>query len=363
MLEKFEITNVYPCMKYVDFLIIGQGLAGSLLAYFLEKAGASIHVIDPDGEGSASRRAAGLINPVTGRYFVKSWRVDELLPFARETYRALEQELGASFYHERSILRALGSAKEENDWLARAGDAGYQAYMGDHANKAELEQLLYPTLAYGQTLQSAQLDVSVFLDFFQKQLSRKNCLSKKYFDYSNLNITESGVIYEDIQASRIVFCEGYAAVKNPFFNYLPFRGDKGEVLIVDIPGAGFERIVKQNNTFLAPLGNDRYWVGATYAWTFADDQPTEQARAELLERLQSVVKLPFKIIDQWAAIRPTVKDRRPFLGQHSAFSALWIFNGLGTKGSSLAPFWAKHLSEVLLEGKLLEEEVDIRRFG
>lgn len=347
----------------IDFLIIGQGLAGSLLAYFLEKAGASIYVIDPDGAGSASRRAAGLINPVTGRYFVKSWRMDELLPFARQTYRALEQELDASFYHERTILRALGSAKEENDWLARAGDTGYQAYMGDHADKTELEHLLHSTLAYGQTLQSAQLNVSIFLDFFQKQLLRKNKLSKNYFHYDGLSMTKSSVVYENIKARHVVFCEGYSGVNNPFFSHLPFRGDKGEVLIVEIPGAGFDRIVKQNNTFLAPLGNDRYWVGATYAWTFEHDKPTEQARQELLERLQTVVKMPFNVVDQWAAIRPTVKDRRPFLGQHSEFPALWIFNGLGTKGASLAPFWAKHLSEVIVEGTALDAEVDIRRFG
>ena len=346
----------------IDYLIVGQGLAGSLLAYFLEKAGASIYVIDPDGEGSASRRAAGLINPVTGRYFVKSWRVDELIPFARQTYRELEHLLGGSFFHERTILRALTSAKEENDWLARAGDPGYQAYMGDHADKAALGQLLYPTLAYGQTLQSAQLNVSVFLDFFQKQLIGKNRLSKNYFHYDQLVVNPGGVTYGEIEASRVVFCEGYGGVKNPFFNYLPFRGDKGEVLIVEIPGAGFERIVKQNNTFLAPLGNDLYWVGATYAWQFADDQPSGQAREELLERLKTVVKLPFKVVDHWAAIRPTVKDRRPFLGQHRELPALWIFNGLGTKGASLAPFWARHLSAVMMEGKELDGEVDIRRF-
>ena len=346
----------------VDFLIIGQGLAGSLLAHFLETQGASIYVIDPDGAGSASRRAAGLINPVTGRYFVKSWRVDELIPFARETYRALEQQLGGSFFHDRCILRALGSAKEENDWLARAGDPGYQAYMGDHARSENFQTLLYPTLAYGQTLQSAQLNVAIFLDFFQKQLTRKNRLSKNNFHYVNLKINDTGVVYQEIEAKGLIFCEGFGAIHNPFFNYLPFRGDKGEALIVKIPGVNFEQIVKQNNTFIAPLGNDLYWVGATYAWHFENDIPTEKARLELLERLDTVLKMPYEVIDHWAAIRPTVKDRRPFLGQHPQFPQLWIFNGLGTKGASLAPFWAHHLSEVIVHGATLDPEVDITRF-
>lgn len=346
----------------VDYLIVGQGLAGSLLAHFLEKKGASIFVIDPDGEGSASRRAAGLINPVTGRYFVKSWRVDELVPFARETYQSLEALLGGSFYHERCILRALGSPKEENDWLSRAGDPGYQQYMGDHAPAEDFQNLLYPTLAYGQTLQSAQLNVAVFLDFYQKYLLGKNWLSKNKFHYDELIRHDGGITYQDIQAKAVLFCEGFGAVKNPFFNYLPFRGDKGEALIVRIPEANFDQIVKQNNTFIAPLGNDLYWIGATYEWHFDNDSPTEKARLELLERLDTVLKMPYEVIEHWAAIRPTVKDRRPFLGQHPQFPQLWIFNGLGTKGASLAPFWANHLSEVILNDSALDPEVSIERF-
>lgn len=351
----------------VDVLLIGQGLAGTLLHHFLEKAGAACLMIDPAGAFSASRRAAGLINPVTGRYFVKSWRIAELLPFACQTYRALEAQLEAqleaSFFHERRILRALGSAKEENDWLARAGDVGYQMYLGEHAPAEELQHLFQPVLAYGQTLQSAQLNVSGFLELYQQYLVRKNALRQQSFRYEDLQIAPNSITYQDIEATHLVFCEGYGAVQNPFFNYLPFRGDKGEVLIVKIPGADLQQIVKQNNTFFVPLAEDVYWVGATYAWQFEDELPTEQARQELLARVESVIHLPFEVLDHWAAIRPTVKDRRPFLGQHGQFSPLWIFNGLGTKGASLAPFWAQHLSEVILAGKQIDPEVDIQRFN
>jgi glycine/D-amino acid oxidase-like deaminating enzyme len=124
----------------------------------------------------------------------------------------------------------------------------------------------------------------------------------------------------------------------------------------------FDKIVKQNNIFLAQLGNDLYWVGATYEWHFENDAPTETARLELLERLDTVLKMPYQVIDHWAAIRPTVKDRRPFLGQHGEFPQLWIFNGLGTKGASLAPFWANHLSEAIQNDSALDPEVSIERF-
>ncbi|HBA65740.1 MAG TPA: FAD-dependent oxidoreductase, partial [Methylococcaceae bacterium] len=57
----------------IDFLIVGQGLAGSLLAFELIQRNAQVMVVD-DGRENASEVAAGLINPVTGIRLVKSDR-------------------------------------------------------------------------------------------------------------------------------------------------------------------------------------------------------------------------------------------------------------------------------------------------
>jgi glycine oxidase len=351
-------------LKQVEVLVVGQGLAGSLLAYFLEKAGLSFHVIDNDGQHSASRKAAGLINPVTGRNFVKTWKADALLPFARQTYCQLEEKLGAHFYHERTIYRALSSIKEENDWLARAGEAGYEAYMGPCHQGLELAPgRLSPTPAYGETLKSAQLMVADFLDFYQTYLLGKFRLSKNKFQNSKLSLTKNGLEHLGIQAKNLVFCEGYGLKGNPWFNYLPMRGDKGEALIMDFPGLDFMQIVKQNKTFIAPASAGKHWVGATYAWHFEDDEPSATAQAQLLAELSAFYPAEKQVMAHWAAIRPTVKDRRPLLGPHPEHPQLWVFNGLGTKGASLAPFWANHLVEVLQKKTILDAEVDIQRFA
>jgi glycine/D-amino acid oxidase-like deaminating enzyme len=351
-------------LKDVEVLIVGQGLAGSLLAYFLEKAGLSFHVIDNDGQHSASRKAAGLINPVTGRNFVKTWKADALLSFARQTYQDLEQMLGTHFYSERTIYRALASIKEENDWLARAGEAGYEAYMGPCHQGMELAPgRLSPTPAYGETLKSAQLMVADFLDFYQNYLIGKHWMSKIKFNYSSLHFTENALESTGIQAKILVFCEGYGLKSNPWFDYLPMRGDKGEALIVDFPGLDFEQIVKQNKTFIAPTSSGKHWVGATYAWNFEDDGPSAAAQTQLLAELSTFYPAEKRVVEHWAAIRPTVKDRRPLIGPHPEHPQLWVFNGLGTKGASLAPFWAHHLVEVLQKKTILDAEVDIQRFA
>ena len=111
-----------------------------------------------------------------------------------------------------------------------------------------------------------------------------------------------------------------------------------------------------------PLQDDTYWIGSTYGWDFADDLPTDEAYHFLKERLEDVLKTDFEIIEHRAAIRPTVKDRRPFLGIHPEFKQLALFNGLGTKGASLGPFFANHMAMHLVKGETVDPMVDIGRF-
>ncbi|MFN7116599.1 MAG: FAD-dependent oxidoreductase [Saprospiraceae bacterium] len=109
--EKQEILN----NERQTYIIVGQGIAGTLLSYFLLKAGQNVIIIDNHHIGSSSKAAAGIINPITGRHYVKSWRIDELLPFAEQTYHELEKLLQISIYHSRNVIRTFANVKEEND--------------------------------------------------------------------------------------------------------------------------------------------------------------------------------------------------------------------------------------------------------
>lgn len=346
----------------LDYLIIGQGIAGTLLAHFLEKEGQQIMVVDPGLEGSSTVTAAGLMNPITGRRYVKSWRVDELLPFARATYRELEEKLHIRIFHPRHILRTLFNAREENDWLLRTGDPAYQPYMLEKAELGAYHDHTEPAYSYGEVQHSAQVDIGDLARAFRHYLQHSHRLLEETFDHSLVRFQPDGVHYRDLQARAVVFAEGYRAKDNPFFNYLPFGGAKGEVLIVRIPDAGFEKVLK-HRIFIAPLGNDLYWIGNTNHNRFDHLDPTPEGKAFLLERLQDLLRLPFEIVSHQAAVRPTVRDRRPFLGAHPGIPNCFIFNGLGTKGTSLGPFWARHLTQFLLLHQPLDPEVDIRRFG
>ena len=284
------------------------------------------------------------------------------MPFAKQTYQALEQDLSIQIYNERNILRSLFNHREENDWQLRTSEPGYEQYMLDEADLGPYLDHTVQAFSYGEVQHCAQVNLPVLTKTYQKRLMEAGRYLAESFDYKKLKIASGKVQYKDHQAQGIIFCEGYNVVHNPYFNYLPYGGAKGEVLIIKVENVDFEKILK-HRVFITPLGDQLYWIGASYDWNFEDDLPTSKGKSFLVDRLNDFLKVPYQIVEHKAAIRPTVKDRRPFLGKHPQLNGLFLFNGLGTKGASLGPFWANAMAEYLSTGKPLDASVNITRFA
>lgn len=363
-----SFKNVYICTmkpsssKKVDYLIIGQGIAGTMMAHFLQKAGCSIHIIDDANPGSSTAVAAGLINPITGRHFVKSWRVEEFLPVAVETYRELERKFSTKLYHSRNIIRAIFNAGEQNEWLARTTLPGYDRFVVEPVEAEDLRSQVSNVFDFIEIGEGAKVDVGDIIQLYRSEWIGKQMYTQEKFDHELLMFNENEVEYKGIIAQKAIFCEGAAVKSNPFFNYLPFLGDKGEVLIVKIPGSGFQKILKHKVYLIPTGGKDTYWVGATMQRDFKTQLPTQRGREQLLNKLEKVLKVPFEVLDHQAAVRPTVRDRRPFIGPHPEMPSLFLFNGMGSKGTSLTPFWANHSVRHLIQGNKLDKEVDIQKY-
>ena len=380
-------------MTEQDYIIVGQGIAGSILAYFLRENGQKVVVIDQNTEGSpsASKIAAGVINPITGRRFVKSWRVDTLLPAAKQTYQALEKMLNIPIWHERRLIRTLTNAEEENNFLLRRTYPDYQMYCGEsHTTLTEFEgdfakldpSVFHDFYAFAETQNGAQVNLPLLISKLKTYFTDNQILINEIFSFNDLTIEENAVIYKNIKAKKIIFAEGAAATENPYFSWLPFNLDKGELLLVRIPNLNLTAIFKHKISIVplhdlknptADIKNPKYtegsyfenlyWVGATNAWHFEHDAPTDVHKQLIVNELREILNCSFEVIAHHAAIRPTVKDRRPFIGLHPQFPVLGIFNGFGTKGASLVPFFAAQFVDNLLNGTPLEEEVDISRFS
>jgi len=346
-------------MRY-DYLIVGQGLAGSTLAYNLIKIGKTVLVYDEEKENSSSKLAAGIINPVTGRRFVKSWKFDAFFEKAKSYYTEFERENGVSIFHDLNIYRALFSHEEQHDFLAKLENESYAKYLNEIKTSPELSKSFKKSTAW-ISVKGARLDFNPYLVAVKNKLLAFNSYRSEYFDTSILKKQKNNWVYDSDEFDKVVYCEGFKMKKNPFFKDLPTVPAKGDLLIVKIPDLQADKIYK-HKCFLVPLLEPQtFWVGATYEWDFKDELPSDIKRQILVEKLDASLHLPYEIISHKAAVRPTGKDRRPYLGAAKNEENLYLFNSFGTKGGSLIPYWTEKMIDFMEDGVALDNEVNIER--
>jgi len=339
-----------------DTIILGQGLTGSLMSFRLHMAGVEHLVIDRGHKKSCSVAAAGIVNPVTGRRFVKTWHIDALLE-ELEIYEELEDFLGVSLLKRITVYRDLTETSALNQWDMRRMDEAYAPFMGKP--KRELTIPLNIPEVVGPTLQAAQVNLREFIGAYRQFLQSKQLLVER--DLPIDEAKEDGTQWRlgRFAARRIIDCTGPGAIKTKTWGKLPWRGTKGEAFRFALPELPRDTAVKKKH-FICPIGSEsEIWLGGTNQDHFEDELPSVDGKARLMEQAAAfAIKVP-QDAEVLCAIRPTTKDRRPMVGQHPKKKGLWICNGLGTKGTSLAPYCTKQLAMTLMKDAVLDPEIDV----
>lgn len=351
-------------MISVDFLIVGQGIAGTNLAFHLLQKQIPFHVFEqPLLTPNASSIAAGIINPITGRKFVKSWMIETLLPHAISTYQQMENLLNSSFLTTMPVLRSLMTQGEFSDWESRLTQSSYLPFMAEKPNIGNASSFLHPPIGYGQVLQSARVNTALLITQFKEYLLHHNKISIEPFQYDQVQIHPDYLTYQNFKTQHLIFAEGAGIQYNPFFPNDLIRPNKGQVLIIQTPTGTptLDGVVKQS-IFVVPIQPNTYWIGSTNENNFQTILPTVQGKEYLVGKLQKVFKPKYILTNHLTGLRATVRDRRPTLGTHPNYPRLHLFNGMGTKGASLAPYWAQHLLDHILANKPLEPAVNYHRF-
>jgi glycine/D-amino acid oxidase-like deaminating enzyme len=344
-----------------DAVIIGQGICGTFLSRELERAGLSYIVIDEERPSTASRAAAGLINPVTGRRLVKTWMIDELLPFVREAYGQAGGELEASFLRPASVVDFFPTPQMRLAFLRRYEED--PAYLRLPEDEGYWRDRFSYDFGYGWIEPCYLVDMQGLLAAGRRRMAAEGMLRAERFDLQELTIEGARVRYRDIEARWAIFCDGIESMQNAYFSRLPFAPNKGEVLVVEIPGLALpEAVVFKKGMSLIPWKEGLYWVGSSYEWSFADAGPTAVFRERTEAILKEWLRVPFRVVEHMAAVRPATLERRPFVGFHPLYPAVGILNGMGTKGCSLAPYFARQLVRRMVDGVDIQADADILRF-
>ncbi len=336
-----------------EFVVVGQGLAGTAVAWQLRRRGRRVLVLDRGDPHAASRVAAGLITPFTGRRLARTWKLDECFAAAVAFYRTVEAETGEVFLRVGSALRFFADRAERET-------AGGKLDRSQLDATANADWFANDSGACDLT-PAARLDTARYLSASRTAFETDSAVRAAAFDPAvDVVPTAAGVRLPrfGLSAKGAIFCQGIGGVGNPWFPTVPYNPAKGEVLTLRIPGLGETRTVHRG-VWLAPLGGDRFAAGSTYDRDDLTPAPTAAGRAAIEAGLRAFLRLPFEVLDHRAGVRPVLLTTKPMLGVHPRVPGLAILTGLGSKGSLYAPYFAAQLVDHLLDGRPLEPEVTL----
>lgn len=349
-------------MYEYDFIVVGGGIAGSVLSYQLSERGQSVLMVSSGEIPSATRVAAGLFNPITGKYLTKTWLAYELFDYLEKFYPQVENQLQSKFYHPVGLFRPFSGTEHRVSAIAQIEKFSLHDFIEVIDSTEEYSEFYHAEMGGMMTARAGWIDTNMFLDLIKRYFIEKSNFLDEVFDYSQLIVKEGEAVrYKEKTAKNIVFCEGFFVKDNPYFNWVSLNPAKGEILDGIIEGYGIKPVVNQGK-WIVPLGNGRVRLGATYSWDDLSFEPNKEDEKLLLETAEKILKKSFLVKDRQAGVRPSTKDRRPIIGQHPHYKNLFIFNGLGTKGISLAPYFSNQLIENILNGELINPEANIERF-
>jgi glycine/D-amino acid oxidase-like deaminating enzyme len=339
-----------------EFLIIGQGLSGTWLSYFLEKEKRSFMVIDDGSPIAPSRQAGGLLNPITGRHKVKTWLADELFPFARKHYQEMGNLLGIDAILHKNIIQFFANEEAKDQFEKRIPYA--PEHLEIHTEQGNWSPYFTLSNPYGVIKPVYLAQLETLIPAWRNHLIQQGKLREEIFEHESLLLHEKQSQYKDIQFEKIIFCDSRSSLSLPYFANLPFALTKGEALVIHLKDLPATQVYKHKLTLLPLNEPGLWWAGSSTHWEYPHEKPSEEYREETLRELKNWLRIPIELVEHRASIRTGTKERRPLVGMDPEHPQIGLLNGMGTKGCSLAPYFAHQLMRQLFYKEPILPEAD-----
>jgi glycine oxidase len=331
-----------------DFIIVGHGLAGSVMAHYLIARGQKVTVIDAGLAHSASSVSVGLVNPLIGPKLNPPFMITECLIENELFFRQCERAWGSNFYRSIPLHRLFISEKQKDTWNEMEKKSDFIQFQDGQWSTAHYEEMgIQAPLGAGITKNAWQLDVPSFLQASKDYLIANKAWKNSAFQEENKQ-----------DSPKIIFCEGFRVLENPWFKYLPFAPARGEVLTVQSE----IDLALSNGSWHLPGFEDYAYLGSTWDHQNLVSGPTEKGKKEILRKCDFVDFSKKDFPQHLSGVRSGTKDRHPIIGVHPNHKNLFLFNGFGSRGTSTIPHYAKKMTDFLLDDRTLPSEANLNRF-
>ena len=338
--------------------IVGAGIVGATAAYYLSKeADIEVTVFD-NGNGQATKAAAGIISPWFSKRRNKAWYKMARLgaDFYVDLLADLEKTGQKVDFYQRSgvfLLKKDDSKLEELYDLAlqRRDESpliGELAIL-DQRSASELfpglkgfERLLY---ASGGARVDGQFLVSRLLEASQVKVVKKEVsltpLAPGYqIDHQ---IFDQVILSTGAWLGNILEPLGYAV------DVRPQKGQLRDYQVEQDMGA-FPVVMPEGEWDLIPFSGGKLSLGATHendmGFDLAVDENLLQQMAEVASSFYPSLKEAL-ISGERVGIRAYTSDFSPFFGQVPDLSNVYAASGLGSSGLTTGPIIGYHLAQML----------------
>lgn len=344
----------------VDYIIVGLGLAGLAFVEELIQNNKSFIVFENESQTS-SLVAGGVYNPVILKRFTPVWNASKQLEVALPFYEKLEHKFDTIFDKKFITKKVFKSIEDQNNWFFSIDKYQISRYLDNNLDHSNYKGVI-SNFSFGNVNETGRVDTKLLVKKYRDYLQSESKIIFETFDYDKIKHSNDLINYKEFSSDKIVFSEGFGLKKNPYFNFLPLTGVKGETITIFAPDLKIDFQIK-SSVFVLPLGNHQFKIGATFNWSDKTCIPTKEGKQELMDKLSNVINVSYEIIEHTAGVRPTVIDRRPLLGVHPINDNMFVLNGLGTRGVMIAPTMAKQLYNFIEYKECLDKEVNINRFS
>ncbi|MFT6470403.1 MAG: glycine oxidase [Neptuniibacter pectenicola] len=344
-----------------DFLIIGGGVIGMMLARELAQSGAEITIVDRKAcAKEASWAGGGIVSPLY------PWRypdaVTQLATWSQSSYIHLSQDLleetgcDPELRQKGMFMVDVEDHKEALVWAQRFHrplrevDASF-VYQKEPNLAKDIENALWmPEVC---SIRNPRLGRSLRESLLKNpKVSLLEHQEVHGFIRAGNRILGIKTQQGDVYGNNVIIAAGaWSAELLKFVGQaIPIEPVHGQMMLFKAEPGLVNRVVLKSGRYVIPRNDGRVLVGSTLEHFGFEKQTTEEAAASLYQTALDIVPEleKFNVEHHWSGLRPGSPEGIPYIGRVPDFDNLYVNAGQYRNGLVLAPASTRLLVDILL---------------